>query len=331
MVCEGSESVDYTRYIGDLSEVSVIIDDDGNGTNAITHYADKSGNVSDVIVKKEFYVYSEEPVRISVNYNVDIEKLINEANHYRSIGSGDTFSMWVGSNQDNALLNEKNIAIGDGNLVNANARKCMTVGIENMGSVTGEHNTSMGYHSLFRITSGKRNVAFGNETQDDLTTGDNNTGVGAYALQRNSLGSGNTAIGYGAVQGGSSYPSYNPNAKFEYNTGVGFQSLYGIENGICNVAIGADSSKNQKTGSYNVAIGTGSLKTNDSGSRNIAIGNNADVSIADLSNVIVIGVDEQATENNQIKIGKSTHTSVIIAGKKINFNADGTVTWEAIN
>ena len=44
-------------------------------------------------------------------------------------------------------------------------------------------------------------------------------------------------------------------------------------------------------------------------------------------NGIAIGADVVANDN-EIRIGKEIHESVVIAGKKINFNSDGTVTWE---
>ena len=49
-----------------------------------------------------------------------------------------------------------------------------------------------------------------------------------------------------------------------------------------------------------------------------------------VSDSIAIGAGVSCTESNQIVIGKSTVQSVIIAGKRINFNEDGTVTWESV-
>ena len=187
------------------------------------------------------------------------------------------------------------VAVGYVSESNCTGEKNTTVGVENLIDTTGVRNTSIGYHSLYRCTSGTDNAAIGAESGDDTTTGIQNTALGAYSLQRNAIGSSNTAVGFQALKGGQS--SFTSNAEFNGNTVVGVQSM-----------------KNMTAGDYNTAIGYQALTSSSNRSGCIAVGANAD-----------------CTKDNQMVLGSSSITEVVLCGdKKINFNNDGTVTWEQI-
>ena len=98
-------------------------------------------------------------------------------------------------------------------------------------------NSAFGYHAMYGIRQGYHNTAIGSEALDRPT------------------GNGNTAVGFYACAGRNDHDSsYSPNQGYNDNTGVGryaltyarngantaigAQSLYGLHNGYCNVAVG---------------------------------------------------------------------------------------------
>ena len=198
----------------------------------------------------------------------------------------------IGKDMPNCILS---VAVGYDSESSCTGEKNTAVGVENLIATTGVRNTSIGYHALYRCTSGTDNASIGAESGDDTTTGIQNTALGAYSLQRNAVGSNNTAVGFQALKGGQS--SFTSDAEFNGNTVVGVRSM-----------------KNMTAGNYNTAIGYQSLPSSSNRSGCIAIGANAD-----------------CTKDNQMVLGSSSITEVVFCGdKKINFNNDGTVTWEQI-
>lgn len=209
-------------------------------------------------------------------------------------GSISRQSTFIGLGKDRPNCN-LSVAIGYNSESSCTGEKNTTVGVENLIDTTGVRNTSIGYHSLYRCTSGTDNAAIGAESGDDTTTGIQNTALGAYSLQRNAVGNNNTAVGFQALKGGQS--SFTSDAEFNGNTVIGVRSM-----------------KNMTAGNYNTAIGYQSLTSSSNRSGCIAVGANAD-----------------CTKDNQMVLGSSSITEVVFCGdKKINFNNDGTVTWEQI-
>lgn len=208
-----------------------------------------------------------------------------------SINRQSTF-IGIGKDKPNCQLS---VSVGYNSESSCTGEKNTTVGVENLINTTGARNTSIGYHSLYRCTSGTDNASIGAESGDDTTTGVQNTALGAYSLQRNAVGSNNTAVGFQALKGGQS--SFTSSAEFNGNTVVGVRSM-----------------KNMTAGDYNTAIGYQTLTSSSNRSGCIAVGANAD-----------------CTKDNQMMLGSSSITEVVFCGnKKINFNNDGTVTWEQI-
>ena len=112
------------------------------------------------------------------------------------------------------------------------------------------------------------------------------------------------------------------------NVAIGKNS--GIKlNGNGNTFIGHQSGYRMQTGDYNTMIGFNSLGK-DNGFYNICIGNNTEFA-ENVSNTIAIGREIKTTKSNQMILGSTHITEVVLCGnRKINFNADGTVTWETI-
>lgn len=199
-----------------------------------------------------------------------------------------------------------NVAIGQG------AGGC----IEN-----GSWNESIGNEAHKILVSGNNNVAIGRRAHNSLETGEGNTVIGSRAgfypfETRNGIGE--TLIGFESCR-----PRFIQNDDkdniSEYPTAIGAHTR-SANNAI---AIGAFAEAN---GENSVAIGGGGWF--DSGED--AHGKVA----ANANGAIAIGVDSQgngakANENDQIVIGTNLH-SIILAGKKLIFNLDGTVTWENI-
>ena len=188
-------------------------------------------------------------------------------------------------------------------------------------NTSGFWNTAVGRRALEANQNGSRNIAIGYIALLHNTGGDRNVAIGTFALEKNTIGRGNVAINADCLQ---------DNTTGGNNIGIGVRALCGNTTGGTNIGIGSNACANNKAASGNVGIGHNAL-TNNTGSNNVAIGNGAgDLSGMTGSDNIVIGwgadVDAAST-SHQIVIGTTRHTSVKIAGKTINFNEDGTVTW----
>lgn len=79
--------------------------------------------------------------------------------------------------------------------------------------------------------------------------------------------------------GGSTYFGENAgrvdDLSSNYNTGIGYNSLYLNTSGSSNTALGSYSLRTNSTGSYNIALGYSSLYSNTSGNYNTALGYNS--------------------------------------------------------
>lgn len=154
----------------------------------------------------------------------------------------------------------------------------------------------------------------------------------------------NIAIGKAAVHAGS---------EIKKNIGIGSSAMsYNTETASENVSIGDHSgtyASNGNThvgtragyynkGDYNTSLGhaAGSDLYN-TGDNNICIGHSAGIKdptatssdIKTINNSIAIGYNVKATKSNQAKFGNSDQ-EIVLGDKKIIFNLDGTVTWEAL-
>jgi len=106
-----------------------------------------------------------------------------------------------------------------------------------------------------------------------------NTVLGVSALALNSTGAINTAVGYQALN----------KTIADYNTGIGYQSLFNNTSGSANTAIGDRSLTANTTGSSNTGLGDLALASNTTASNNTAVGYQAGYggTTASANNVIV--------------------------------------------
>lgn len=167
---------------------------------------------------------------------------------------------------------------------------------------------------------GSFNVAVGFEAMNANVGGDHCTAVGYTAMKQNINGDYNTCMGEDAL--------YN-NQYGSYNIAIGDHALMSNE-GESNIAIGASVARSITGVDDSIMLGSYAGVNMLNSKHNIAIGNRSGVASGVTNNCIVIGNDASATENKQIVIGTSAQESVVIAGKRIIFNNDGTVTWESL-
>jgi len=200
-------------------------------------------------------------------------------------------------------------------------------------TMSGGHNTGIGYDALLNNTSGDGNTACGlnallsNVQGSHNTAGGldalasnagnagDNTAFGAYSLQNNISGNNNTAVGADAL-------SFNTNGAS--NAALGFTALENTTSGNNNTAVGADALQQNSTGANNTAVGTAALvnslswdntgvgesalSDDTSGGENTALGAFAGYTITTGSGNIAIGVDagdQISSGNNNIDIGNS--------------------------
>lgn len=192
-----------------------------------------------------------------------------------------------------------NIAIG----LNALQDNSTNVTVDNDDS--GLWNTAVGHRAMEKNQKGNHSSAFGFQALRHMINGIHNTAVGENAMHGQTVGDQNVAVGSRALQSASGGNN---------NTSIGHASAYWNDS-------------QHPTGSNNTYVGCHSGQADGAGSDNVAIGYFSGGS-NNISNTISIGVNTSATKDNEIVIGNKSHTSIKIAGKVINFNGDGTVTWE---
>lgn len=235
----------------------------------------------------------------------------------------------------------------------------------------GSRNVSIGVNSLTEMRSGERNVAIGTFALNQLRWGIRNIAIGSDALYRCAYAKHNVAIGKAAAGFTHADPSahkYERNTAIgdnalganathymdntaigkdaasgdisgnkERNVSVGVEA--GYYNGLDNVAIGYRADRYSR-GSNNVYIGANTGDITETGNNNVIIGKEAKIysgtgtssNRAQHDNTIVIGFRAKANKSNQVVIGNKNQTEFIVLGnKKLNFNSDGTVTWEEVS
>ena len=212
----------------------------------------------------------------------------------------------------------RNVAIGE------NAQNKLKQGTRNVGIGTyampfvknGERNVAIGSDCLYSTSHVNTdnqafdNVAIGYVALHDGTMVKQNVAVGVRAMQyAEADAEDNVAMGYGAG-----------NYAHKYNTHIGKRSGY-YTKGNYNTGVGWESGSDlYVTGEQNVCVGARAGFDNTGAS---------DASPKTINNSIAVGYNVKATDSNQARFGNSSQT-IILAGKKINFNNDGTVTWESI-
>lgn len=214
--------------------------------------------------------------------------------------------------------------------------------------VNGSRNIAIGNYALKSIASGNRNVAIGTFALPEVTEAENNVAVGSdtiYPLKKavNCVG-----IGKGTLGGSLS-------AEDCVAVGVGAMGVYILNKHRTKcVAIGVLSGPEitdscthvgyragaNVAGARNTSVGYNSLAVGNrrtvdiTGTDLTCVGSMAQVADTDTAkaatNSTAIGANTVITKSNQVVIGNKKVEEVILGGKKIIFNVDGTCTWEAV-
>lgn len=175
--------------------------------------------------------------------------------------------------------------------------------------VAGCYNNAVGNATQMAITNGNWNNAFGNEAQLELTTGCNNVNVGRRSGTALRTGNYNTHIGtLTGFTGANTTPGVDDNRN---TITASFQTL-----------VGGRARQIDHQSNYLTAVGFESQGDENA----VAVGARA---VAKGDKSVAIGYGVTTTDDDQVAIGSSNQT-IILAGKAITFNQDGTVTWEEI-
>ena len=197
-----------------------------------------------------------------------------------------------------------NIAIGDSALNNVSGQKNVALGISALRNCTsGEKNTAIGYLAATSISNGYSNIAIGEGSGNMMTQGGNNISIGVYS-KASVIGTDNIGIGrltFNKLGTSSSNPTNN-------NIGIGFRTMYSIEEGNNNVALGELSGTGCSNGNNNVFIGTRSFNL---GSPTAAL----PISFPSQSNNIFIGSDTYL--DNALAFSRNIYSNYLNIGNVI--------------
>lgn len=120
-------------------------------------------------------------------------------------------------------------------------------------TLTGNHNTGLGFEVLHALTTGSDNGAFGYQALKAATTGIQNTAVGSFALLSSTTASNNIAVGQSALRN---------NILSQQNLAIGVGAMQAHTTGVANVGL-------------NIAIGIGALGSGTDSYQAVAVGHTA--------------------------------------------------------
>jgi hypothetical protein len=212
--------------------------------------------------------------------------------------------------------------------------------------VNGSRNIAIGNYALKTIVSGNRNIGIGTFAMPFLTEAENNVAIGADTIYPLTKAFNCVGIGKGTLGG-------NQTAEDCVAVGAGAMGVWNLlfNRQKC-VAIGVKSGSSivdrcthvgyragaNVAGARNTSIGYNSLAVGDrqtvdiTGTDLTCVGSMAQIANTNeakaATNSTAIGANTTITKSNQIVIGNSQTEEVLIGGKKIIFNTDGTCCWE---
>lgn len=215
-----------------------------------------------------------------------------------------------------------NVILGADTMENAvGSTRCIAIGRAALSQLQGGHrNIGIGTFSMSALTGGEKNISIGADSMFSAETGEKNIVIGFAAMPNATGATTNIAIGHKALNcavGGTPVSNiaigeYTGNylTTGENNIMLGNNAGYSITSGKRNICIG-HTAKGAKTGNYNVCIGDNSGYSDG------------------VAQSTAIGFKAVATASHQVVIGKA-NDEVILGGRRLIFNDDGTVTWETV-
>ena len=209
----------------------------------------------------------------------------------------------------------------------------------------GTRNIAIGDQALNAMVVGNRNVAIGTFSMPFVTEGENNIAIGSDSLYPVKKAINSISIGKGTMSGKSvedcvalgegAMGQWSYELERKCCTAIGAKSAPGVLNG--NTHVGYRAGVNTK-GAHNTSVGYNSLGIGTRSSIDIVgenltcVGHDASVANNDTAkaanNSTAIGYGATITKSNQVIIGNSQVEEIVLGGKRIIFNADGTCRWE---
>ena len=175
-------------------------------------------------------------------------------------------------------------------------------------SQNGTRNIALGHASLCNFIGGARNISIGTFSSSLLRSGDRNIAIGSDSLYMLKNASDVISIG-----------------KASFGQG----SAEGQTEAHRSVAIGTDTFKGQHPASViKESVAVGYKAGYNSGSRNVCLGAFSNTFNQDVTNSVVVGYAQQASESNEVRIGNRETRVTVLGNRLLRFNADGSVTWE---
>lgn len=283
----------------DSTHIRVPLKAIGNTTLYMTPFNNFSGSISNITLRK----IQDSGTEIELEY-----KNVLSNNHI------DTYGFW------NTLLGDKvaNNAVG--------TTRTVAIGYQTLNKLQGGHrHIAIGTFAMSQLIGGERNIAIGADSMLGVSSGNDNIVVGYASLSYGTNVNDNVAIGSKALnaqyQSDASTSSPSENVAIGTNAGINTKSN-------TNTFVGYRAGYRNKTGNNNTIVGS-SLGA-DGGNNNTFIGAGI-ASNNSLADSIGLGKSATPTKSNQMMLGGSAITEVVMCGdKKIIFNNDGTVTWEAL-
>jgi len=194
--------------------------------------------------------------------------------------------------------------------------------------IDGKWNVAVGPtgNTMANNINGSRSIAIGLSALKNWKYGMQNVAIGTFAMSLLEEGNHNIAIGSDCLW---------QVKKAQDNVVIGRSAMCaeGVDGELANnVVIGYFAMGNNKADSNNsVTIG---YKANMYGAKDsVFIGSDCTTTEENrnISNVIAVGKGVRATNSNQAIIGNTSVTEFILGSKKLIFNQDGTVSWEAVS
>lgn len=236
-------------------------------------------------------------------------------------------------NMTNLLTGFWNVSIGpDSMLSNQNGSRNVAIGLNSMVNLkSGTRNIAIGTFSMPFITEGDRNIAIGADSlysvdKREKSVAYDNVAIGKACMSNGELVRNNVAIGTNALA--------NNTENAENNVSIGYNAGYYAD--ADNTHVGYNAGYYTK-GKRNASLGSkAGSQTYVTGDDNVAVGYNSGIdntgcsaqNVKNVSNTVAIGSRVKVKNSNEARIGNNEQT-VFLAGKKIIFNEDGSVTWEA--
>ena len=208
-------------------------------------------------------------------------------------------------------------------------------------------NIAIGVYALDEMSVGNRNVAIGTFAMPFVTEGENNIAIGSDSIYPVTKAKDSVSIGKGTMGGKSvegcvalgagAMGVWDDTIERFGCTSIGTNSAPAIVTGNTHVGYRAGVNTN---GAYNTSIGYNSLGIGTRSSVDI-VGTNItcvghDASVANnetakaANNSTALGYGATITKSNQVVIGNNAVDEVVIGGKKIIFNENGSVTWTTL-